>query len=447
MKQTILLFFFILGLPFIGQAKEITRQEAIRIAIAHGKAICGEHFPSQVQKTQAVQQEGRNAYYIIQFQPEGWALIAADDQATPVIGYSPTGTYATQDQPETMQWWLEGQAKHIRRLSDNKKQRRHDGWDNLPVHTRAIGKIEPLIQVKWNQSAPYNKYCPQNAKGKRSIVGCVAVAMAQAMTIYQQPQQGKGKYNYETNAEYGIVGVNFDKEAPYDWDAILAGTNNYDEAARLLFHCGIIVNMDYTAAASGAYTQKIPAAMKTYFNYNENMRMVNRNSYSGDWIELILNELVEGRPIIYNGTNDLGTSAHAFNLDGFDGSSSFHINWGWGGQNNGFFTLENLNDGNFNYLKNHGAIVNFIPKDFVTANTAIDANAPARVYTDAGLLYIDATEKGKYQVYSISGRMVANGSFSAGSQEQLNAQKLSPSIYLLRLQYGERVEVQKVVIH
>jgi len=447
MKQIVYLLLFTLLLPLSTQAKEISQQEAIRIAIFRGQYLCGENFPSQVLEVEVIENEGKKAYYIIQFQPEGWALIAADDQVTPVIGYSATGIYDKKDQSETMQWWLNGQAKYIRRQAANKIQTRHTDWNNNPIQTRAVGKIAPMIEVKWNQGSPYNKHCPQNTKGQRAIVGCVAVAMAQAMTVYQEPQQGKGKKSFETNAEFGVVSVNFDKETPYDWEAILAGANNYDEAARLLFHCGAIVNMDYGTTASGSFTNKIPATMKTYYNYDDNVRMVSRNSYSGDWIELILNELSEGRPVIYNGTNDLETSAHAFNLDGFDGASSFHINWGWGGKNNGYFTLENLNDGNFNYLKNHGAIINFIPKEYVTSNNETQIIVPARVYTETGTIYIDTSKNGQYQMYSISGKMVSNGSFQSGTSDLLQGKRLSPSIYLLRLQYGEREEVQKIVIN
>lgn len=447
MKQAIHILFLFLLLPFITEAKEVSQQEAIRIAIERGKYLCGEDFPSRVREVRAIEKEGTKAYYIIQFQPEGWALIAADDQTAPLIGYSPTGRYEEKDHPQTMQWWLEGQARQIRQRSANPQQKRHSDWDHAPVSTRAVGKIPPMIEVKWNQGSPYNKHCPQNVKGQRAIVGCVAVAMAQAMTIYKEPLQGSGRKGYETNAEFGLVNVNFDREDPYDWDAIMTGANNYDEAARLMFHCGAIVNMDYGTSASGSYNSRIPAAMKSYFNYDTQMRMVSRNSYGGDWTELILSELIEGRPIIYNGTNDLGTYAHAFNLDGFDGANSFHINWGWGGRNNGYFTLENLNDGNFNYLRDHGAIIGFIPKDYLTSNSDTPPLSPVRIYTEAGALYIETPENGKYQLYSISGKKVANGDFQSGTKDLLEGKKLSPSIYLLRLQYGGREEVQKVVIY
>ena len=45
--------------------------------------------------------------------------------------------------------------------------------------------------------------------------------------------------------------------------------------------------------------------------------------------------------MLYTGGKVSG--AHAFVCDGYDGNGYFHINWGWGGQSDGYFKLSILN--------------------------------------------------------------------------------------------------------
>lgn len=73
--------------------------------------------------------------------------------------------------------------------------------------------------------------------GGRAYVGCVAVAMGQALTVVRYPLRGQGTKSY-TSTNAGFLSVNFDNEPDYDWDAILSGANNYSEVARLLYLAG-----------------------------------------------------------------------------------------------------------------------------------------------------------------------------------------------------------------
>ena len=50
--------------------------------------------------------------------------------------------------------------------------------------------------------------------------------------------------------------------------------------------------------------------------------------------------MAQGRPVFYAGTADIG--GHAFVCDGYDGQGRFHINWGWNGLANSYFSLSVL---------------------------------------------------------------------------------------------------------
>lgn len=320
-----------------------------------------EDFDVRVQSVTPVSYEGQRAYYVVQFLTGGWALIAADDMSTPLIGYSPEGTYRMDGQPENVSGMMEVYGRQVvrnARLSGS----RHSGWDEAerPAAARAqaaaSNKINPLITVNWNQSGSYNKYCPSDANG-RALVGCVAVGMAQAMSVAQWPARPVGEFSYVSD-NYGYQYINYDEEPAYNWSAILSGADGYDHVARLLWHCGVAVKMEYGRDGSGTQSSYIAAALQRNFQYPPSVKYYNRNNYGGDWQELILNELQEGRAVAYNGHDPVKNYGHCFNLDGYDGQW-FHVNWGWGGQNNGYFGLDGLRDAkmDMDYTEGQGVLV------------------------------------------------------------------------------------------
>ncbi len=60
---------------------------------------------------------------------------------------------------------------------------------SLKRSTLEYDTINPFIKVKWNQGAGWNMFCPmdEDGPGGHAYVGCVAVAMAQAMSVYEYP--------------------------------------------------------------------------------------------------------------------------------------------------------------------------------------------------------------------------------------------------------------------
>ena len=72
------------------------------------------------------------------------------------------------------------------------------------------------------------------------------------------------------------------------------------------------------------------------------MQAIQRSSFTAaKWIDTIEKELKAGRPVIYRGTGNGG--GHSFIADGYDNNNYLHINWGWGGANNGYYQIDSLN--------------------------------------------------------------------------------------------------------
>ena len=78
----------------------------------------------------------------------------------------------------------------------------------------------------------------------------------------------------------GIISANFG-ETIYDWDGMLDNVTSKVNlpVALISFHAGVSVDMDYfNAGGSGAYSQDVPYAMRTYFGYSNQIQFLNRNN-------------------------------------------------------------------------------------------------------------------------------------------------------------------------
>lgn len=366
-------------------AKEVSAQQASNKASQLMKTRV-DRFDATVLSVKAVNYNGRKAYYVVQFAPQGWALVSADDTSAPLIGYSAEGTYQIDNLPYNLEAQMGIFAEQV---IDNAQRytQPHQSWTQEESMIRRANRasadnISPLINVTWNQSGVYWKYCPVTSSGQHAYVGCVAVGMAQAMSVAQWPAHATGSKAYD-HATFGWLSVNYDEEPAYNWNNILTGANGYDDVARLLWHCGMSVTMDYGTGGSGAQTSAIATALRTYFGYPSSVTYYNRSSFNDtDWKNLILTELQEGRAVAYSGHDPKKNYGHCFNLDGYDGNW-FHVNWGWGGKNDGYFGLDGLRDAtmDMDYTDGQGVVIGIrqpseYPMNITLSNLQVSADAP-----------------------------------------------------------------------
>ena len=347
-------------------------------------------------------------YYVFNLQPEGWALVSATDAVKPLLGYNPTDHYVLDQDMDNNSAWMRSYVSDIKKAIDENDAPIKD-WGKMDngAATRAKGgRVDPLITVTWNQGSPYNKYCPSDANG-RAVVGCVAVAMAQAMSVVKYPSRPVGEFSYTHNT-YGSIYINYDEEGEYNWENILSGANSKDDAAKLLYHCGVSVKMDYSPGGSGTQSTYVSSAMKRNFAYSDAVTYHSRSSYSGDWEQLVIDELEEGRAVYYSGHDPIKNYGHAFNLDGYDGNSMYHVNWGWGGVNNGYFTIDGLRDKkmDMDYTAGHGVVIGIraprtAPTDISLTTTTVSSDTEVGAFVAA--LEIQSEIKDASYSYKITG--------------------------------------------
>lgn len=299
--------------------------------------------------------------YVFNVQDGGYVIASGDERALPVLGYSTTGSFDWERMPENMRAWLRSYGEAIEALGNVQ-------LTNTTARRAARAKIEPLIKALWSQNPVYNTQCPvydgQVTKYKKQlcVTGCIATAMAQVMNYHQWPTTATSQipaYSYTvSNLEKGVKETFSLEELPavtFDWNNMRNRYLDDDDkpltditdaqakaVATLMRYCGQAVHMIYSPNISLAYTSNVAEALRQYFNYDNTVRHVQRNGYTiEEWEDLMYDELDNKRPIVYSSVSDDG--GHTFICDGYDGNGLFHINWGWEGYQDNYFSLSVLN--------------------------------------------------------------------------------------------------------
>lgn len=289
---------------------------------------------------------GQAAFYVFNQGNEAYVIVSGDDRMKPVLGYSHTGAFETENIPANMKAFLTAYSEYHARLDSQQKL---PEALNLRSEKSFAQEVQPLLgDINYNQDAPYYNECPVK-NGEQTVSGCVATAMAMVMRYHKYPAKGIGTHTYKESD--GTVNTFDYGNTAFDWKNMLPtyveGNYNEEQAqavAALMYACGVSVNMEYGSASSGgsgAMTPDVADAVINYFGYNKNLGYVERDYFSTDeWMNLLKTELNESRPILYCGASlEVG---HAFVFDGYDKDNLVHVNWGWGGMNNGYFEVASL---------------------------------------------------------------------------------------------------------
>ena len=326
---------------------------------------------SAVEKTIELKYNNETTIFVFTMKNGGFVMVAADDASIPVLGYSLTDNFDEAGNNLQSNYWYTQYHKQIAEirelnLSNSKTLSK---WNNILENNleKGVRDVEPLVQDTWNQGSPYNNYCPEDEDGK-AVTGCVATAMSMIMHTNQHPTHGDGSssYNWWSGSSWENLAADYGSTI-YDWDlmptSVSSGNSSEEihQVATLNYHAGVSVEMGYGSDGSGAYSEDVPVALRTYFGYSNAANLKSRTSYSlTNWQNMLKTEFDAGRPVYYAGRSDEG--GHAFICDGYQlAGSMFHFNFGWGGSSNGYYAIDALNTGNGSYNTDQRMINNIIP--------------------------------------------------------------------------------------
>lgn len=346
-----LLFSFVLLAVWSGvSAEQISVSQAASIAEKYlGEAVnVGQNLAPAKMKGLQMSAESPEYYVFNTDGKKGFVIISGDDELTELVGYSNEGEFRSENAPENLRAWLDGYAAFVRSVRDGESRPMRASVNN------ATPVVEPLVTTRWNQGEPYNLLCPYDSSvGVTCPTGCAATSMAQLINYHEWPVQGKGTKSY--NSSYGRLTVDFSKSV-YDWANMKDRYESYyDEdknivnewtdteanaVAKLMYDCGVALEMGYGPYSSGAADTEMPLALCNYFNYHADL--ITRDGHTVDeFLARIKEELDNSRPLVFNGQGSGG--GHSYIVDGYDSNDYLHVNWGWGGISDGYFNVSYMN--------------------------------------------------------------------------------------------------------
>ena len=338
------------------QAKAIAEKQAALLGVTIDQKAMAKARKQGSKGEITLSQE---SYYVFpNANSKGFTIVSGDDRLPEIVGYSSQGSYDENNLPEGFVSFMKayqnlynkvnlGDAEALKNLAEIK------AWRNKKNASAAsTSAVAPLLgNIEWDQTSPYNNMCPKYDSVHVAATGCVATAMAQVMAYYKYPKQLKADIPGYVNRWNGIpmeIPTITREEGIYDWDNMLPKYNKEanatqqqkDAVAKLMYHCGAAVQMNYGPESAAAVSA---SKLAKYFGYDADLMMdLNRSTFSLDkWMQIIDTELAAGRPVLYGGQASDG--GHQFICDGKDGEGLYHINWGWSGSQNGYFDLSLLN--------------------------------------------------------------------------------------------------------
>ena len=385
MIKKISFLFLLIVLHYGTFAKKITEQQAI---------IAGKNFYFErlnqfkpvdykditIDKVLEKNVGGQTLYYTVVFTNKGFVVVSGDDAICPVLCYVFDSRYDELNQPPAFIKWMQDYEKQIVYILKNNivpafaitmewNRLLTAAPEELKQH-KDIKTVSPLLKTTWDQGKYYNNLCPLITGGPdgRAWAGCVPTAVGQIMNYYRHPLNGIGSYTYNDTIAPGLydsLSADFGNTT-YQWDLMpleVTERQNDSAVAKLLYHFGVSVDLNYSPDGSGMYNHKAAYSLRTYFKYSPDCQYVFRDTATHtNWKQLILSHLDQKKPLYYAGWADtINVSGHAFVCDGYQDTSYFHFNWGWGGSSDGYFLLDYLTPGSYDFTLDHELIINFYP--------------------------------------------------------------------------------------
>jgi len=369
MKKILVSVLFIF-LAFHAYTTQVSYEDASRTA-AMKLQVSEQSEHSILDVHEMNSEQGALLAYVFDLSPIGFIITSTDTYITPILAYSFRNNFSMEKSNFNQGYvFIETnmtlQREALDFISNEVKQENNETWnkylsgDESYFLTRDVtwppdeyGSITGgWIEEEWNQNPnPYYTFCPMDPSGSRCVVGCVATAMAQIMYFHRYI--GNPVFNDSDDywSTYTSPVIHLDNDHDL-WDfptfselnihlADLAnafatnGEITNDMIAAINFGAGVSVEMGYSSQGSGAYPSDVNYALIYKFDYDSATFTSNIN---GTFYTNLQNNMVDAKPVFFgiSGT-DVG---HAIICDGWNETdNTYHLNMGWGGFDNGWYTL------------------------------------------------------------------------------------------------------------
>lgn len=320
------------------------------------------------------------AYYVVRGEGnKGFAIIGADDRLPRIIGYSDTNNFNPDNLPPQLSAMLDSLDAGLTKM---------DG--SVPVHTSWTAKNMNVAEGKWlhtaewAQDAPFNNACPK-INGKPAVAGCGAVALAIVMKYHNWPVNGVGQHSYYSNGEeigFDFANAGFDFTKMPD-DISKATEEEIDAVSQLIYAAGISLGTVYGAESSTHAAGEEALSLSYFFDYAPDCQFIFKDAHpDAEWIALTVKQIDEGFPVIFSGAPIGIPMGHAWVVDGYSlDKTLFYCNFGWRGESNGYYALNDL----FGYYRCDGMTFNAKPNKEHLPNPGSQISSDIHNFANPGI--------------------------------------------------------------
>ena len=306
---------------------------------------------SVVNSTLVEGESGEVLAYVFDLRPRGYVAVSADTDIEPVIAYSVEGDFVFDESPDNLPLRMIERDMALRieakPFTDSEIIRKNNAlWhsylsgDKSMIESLSTASITgPWLDTNWGQSAPFNNLCPMDpGTDERSVTGCVATATCQIVDYWEYPysvtfNSGDSYWSEITSSRIWVDAVT----ASFS-DIDYRGAGRYPDnatIAELMFACGVALEMQYSSEGSSSDTRHVPHAIVYKFDYAHADGYVIMTTGFFDTVQA---NVLKAQPVEL-GIGGLGVGGHAIVCDGYDDSDLYHLNMGWSGYYNGWYSL------------------------------------------------------------------------------------------------------------
>lgn len=304
-----------------------------------------------VESVETFPESGDYSLYVVQLSPQGFLILNSDDRLPLTVSYSPESTVNLNDDPQNaLRTML---LDYCERMAEELAN-----WSTPPGPPKAMDQSAagdelygPYLETTWNQNNPYNLLCPLDPSGNqyydyRVPVGCVPTAFAQILHFHRWPYYGIGSNSYSDNSGSitGSHDVNFSDF--YDWALMENSYNPWntepasskDAVAELMYELGVAAEVNYESGGTSGSTSFLGNQLGKHFFFES----IDHHWSQPALIAPMEADLRTGFPCV------VSIPGHAIVADGLmvdGGTTTYHINYGWGGSNNGWFSVDGVPGG------------------------------------------------------------------------------------------------------
>ena len=465
---------FLLLMRLYSEANVVNVDSAKAIALNFYKNTANTSAPlsATINYTRS-ESDGTLDFYVFDIQPaRGFVIVSATDCIAPILAYSTESVFDAGLSQIGISGWMKHVGDQIHNLVTSNATANVNTASQWSAYSSGVrsqgslrsGGVSPMLSTTWAQEPFYNMLCPYDyANLGLSVTGCEATAMAQIMKYWSYPAHGTGSFSYKdsvSNTGYslniGFLHADFGTTT-YQWSQMPAALSGNDSSvATLMYHCGVSMASNYSSRGTSAYSYYPghPSAVNSfirYFGYDSlTIEYVQQANYTtSGWLTMIENEINQGRPVLYSGRDTGGIGGHAWVCDGYDANGNLHMNWGWGGMDNGYYLSTDLDPDGLNWSWGQAAIIGIKPGD-VTGISNVTSDQTFSLYPNPASTNITITGNNsntpvEYAIYDVLGNKMTQGSLSEKSGT-VNISSYTTGMYFAKLQSGQKETALRFLI-